>query len=308
MLVDRGTDWSPDWQRQLDQYVDTCALGAGEVGIWAYRSRADRTTLALNVFRGETRDFEYLTPKVRIEPHDLLMRDAKTDTYSLPEVIHLVCSPERAAGIAKTSTAYSADGRGARRNGDGSDQTPFLVWEPMPSDATPANLDACLSLFDQVHLFSPNHEEAACLLSVMLPDEEDDAAIVACVEAMVSKLLLLAAKKSTLARTPVIGLRSGRLGTYVEPAHVFSCNHSAPATAGFWVPAYHDRSMAHRVVDVTGGGNGWLGGFAAGMADAVANLTKLDAMTSREALLHAGVRGSVSACTSPLPHPLRWPI
>lgn len=312
MLVDRGSDWSPIWQEQLDQYVSTSTSQPGQVNIWSYRSRGkDKTTLALNIFRGETRDFEYVTPKVRIHLVDLLMPDPATGRTGLPEVIHLVCSPERAALTAAQAKSYADGGQGAVRLYDHADQLPSLLWEPMPSDAIPQNLHTCLALFDQVLLFSPNHEEAACLLSTDLPPEgegegEDDnseKAMISAIEGMVTKLLRLASENSQLTRTPVIALRSGKRGTFIEPAHLFHGEkRQAPSRSGFWVPAYHDRSMAHRVVDVTGGGNGWLGGFAAGIADALARHTKLTAMTDKEILLRAGVRGSVSACKCTYKH------
>jgi hypothetical protein len=55
MIVDRGSDFKPEWQSALDSY-GPC---------WVYRDDDQRlTTKAKATYNGETRGFEYLTKRV----------------------------------------------------------------------------------------------------------------------------------------------------------------------------------------------------------------------------------------------------
>jgi len=70
-------------------------------------------------------------------------------------------------------------------------------------------------------------------------------------------------------------IRSGALGAYMK---------KRDGSAGCWVDAYWSDNKAHRVVDVTGAGNAFLGGLAAGLALTNENLY--------EAMLYATVSAS----------------
>lgn len=50
MVIDRGSDFEPEWQRTLDRFDDN------DAGMWAWRQRKDGlTTKAVNVYRGDQR-------------------------------------------------------------------------------------------------------------------------------------------------------------------------------------------------------------------------------------------------------------
>lgn len=59
-----------------------------------------------------------------------------------------------------------------------------------------------------------------------------------------------------------------------------------------WTEAYHLPSEAARVVDVTGAGNAWLGGFTAGLA----RFGKRKSEWSLDEVVGAAQMGAVSAC------------
>ncbi|GAA6012021.1 hypothetical protein JCM11491_000138 [Sporobolomyces phaffii] len=136
ILVDRGHDWDPQVEAQLD------AFGRS---MWIYRDKAGETTKALNLYTGEHRDFKYLTPRTRLEPQDL------PDQFHSAQFLHFVCSPTRALVIhSQLSSSWS----------------PRLVYEPIPDRCVPEELDALRRILPHVGIFSPNHEEAAAFYGI----------------------------------------------------------------------------------------------------------------------------------------------
>jgi hypothetical protein len=104
MIIDRGTDFPPLFQERLQRYG---------LEMWLFRDQADHiTTRGLNLYQGDYRKFSYLfplhtrltstrvhsfkyiTPRIRITPHDLL--NTKLERC---EMLHFICSPSRAADI-----------------------------------------------------------------------------------------------------------------------------------------------------------------------------------------------------------------
>lgn len=129
MIIDRGTDW-PTWiQSQLDTFRT----------IFHYRDADRLTTKAINTYRGETRDFAYLTPKRRLEPSDLY-----PDLEA--EYLHCVCMPTRLMDILEELKELNWD--------------PKIVYEPIPDYCLPSELENLKKVLGSVHVFSPNHEEA----------------------------------------------------------------------------------------------------------------------------------------------------
>lgn len=93
---------------------------------------------------------------------------------------------------------------------------------------------------------------------------------------------------------PLICLRSGSLGTLVlsnSPSTDTQIPHMS------WTAAYHSNLEAHKIVDVTGAGNAWLGGFTAGLSVAVDHhgLDIRSPWTLKD-IITAAQMGSVSAC------------
>ncbi|KAN0139998.1 Ribokinase-like protein [Lactarius tabidus] len=218
MIVDRGVDFPPEMDAALREYGED---------MWLFRDQSPAgTTRALNRYQGDHRGFQYLTPRLRITPRDLL-----GTSLSHPATIHFICSPTRAAVI--MSQVAEVEG-----------WSPISVYEPIPDRCVPEELPALRDVLPFISVLSPNAEEALGLLADLSP---------------VSKSSIERACKSFLdlgvgpAGTGTVIIRSGSLGAY-------AASREKP---GMWIEAYW--STEERVVDVTGAGNSFLGGLAAGL-------------------------------------------
>ena len=105
-----------------------------------------------------------------------------------------------------------------------------LLAEPPPSDFVPEKLDEFVAFLPLVDIFSPNWEESAQLLGMDAPD------------AIVARFLGMG--------VPVVALRMGESGSLV-----------ASGQRRWRIPA-----VSVPVVDVTGAGNSYCGGFLVGYA------------------------------------------
>ena len=106
-----------------------------------------------------------------------------------------------------------------------------LLAEPPPSDFAPEKLAHFAEFLPLVDIFSPNWEESSLLLGVDDP------------EAIVARFLEMGA--------PLVALRMGEAGSLV-----------ATATERWRIPV-----VPTRVVDVTGAGNSYCGGFLVGFVE-----------------------------------------
>ncbi|KAI0763271.1 Ribokinase-like protein [Irpex lacteus] len=197
--------------------------------MWLYRDDPTRgTTRAENLYRGEVRGFKYLTPRVRITPSDL------TNTpFENPTCLHFICSPSRASAI--LSEVRPVQG-----------WDPITIYEPIPDRCVPEELPALVSVLQEVSILSPNADEALSLLSI--PGTPTPSLI----EQACQQFLDLGVGPNG---SGTVIIRSGHLGAYVK----------SQKTKGQWIPAYWGEEDAEKVVDVTGAGNTFLGGLAAGL-------------------------------------------
>jgi len=123
--------------------------------------------------------------------------------------------------------------------------SPLSIYEPIPDRCIPEELPALRDVLPFISVLSPNSEEALRLLSLPLPP---------------TKPLIEQACNTFLDFGVGVGgagwviIRSGELGAFI------ACR-SQP---GRWIDPYW--TIDERVVDVTGAGNSFLGGLAAGLA------------------------------------------
>ncbi|TFK27074.1 Ribokinase-like protein [Coprinopsis marcescibilis] len=238
MIIDKGHDFPADIESQLLQYGKD---------MWSFREQPGHgTTRALNSYKGELRNFEYLTPRIRITPNDLLRLKIK------PKTLHFICSPTRAGEI--VSEVQQVEG-----------WTPTTIYEPIPDRCVPEELPALKRILPYISILSPNAEEALSLLGMKVPLTREN------VEQAVDAFLSFGIGN---ANEGFIIVRSGALGAYVK----------SKSESGRWIDAYWGEDNRERVVDVTGAGNAFLGGLAAGL------LRTGDQIF--EAVLHASVSAS----------------
>ncbi|KAH9978057.1 Ribokinase-like protein [Lactifluus volemus] len=228
------------------QEIDDVLKSYGE-DMWLFRNRlgAGTTTRALNRYTGDQRGFQYLTPRVRITPRDL----TGTPLFR-PATLHFICSPTRAAVI--MSEVAEVEG-----------WTPLTIYEPIPVRCIPEELPALRDVLPLISVLSPNAEEALGLLSIPLPPTKSSIEL-AC-------QTFLGFGVGSGGNGWVI-IRSGSMGAYI----------ASRARPGAWIEAYWATEQS--VVDVTGAGNSFLGGLAAGLT-----LTNGDVF---EAAFHATVSAS----------------
>ncbi|PWZ00266.1 Ribokinase-like protein [Testicularia cyperi] len=314
MIIDRGSDWRSAWQEVLDRF-DMTPAAADTRSMWHYRSRPDGTTRAVNIYRGDNRGFDYLSPKIRLEPPDLLSA-SPCSPPTLPKWLHLICSPDRAI---ETLAQIDRAMREARDAGRIHLVPPRLVYEPIPDSCIFANLHACMTVLPRLAVFSPNHEEAASLLgltdewqAVVTTAKRDQSGassshILDFIEhKLARKFVHLFLEQSHADESdpsgkgsrpsgPVICIRSGAWGSVVGRAGL----------EFFRVPAWHSTNpvrtqlpdcSADKIRDVTGAGNSFLGGFTAHLSkEAGDNFDSLSPASQQKAMIRAAMYGSVSA-------------
>lgn len=203
----------------------------------------------------EHRAFRYTTPKLR-----LAHEDVKDTDLLWAKSFHLICSPVRCIELVK-------DIMELRVVASPTTPRPLFIWEPVPDLCTPGELDNCLEALKHVDVVSPNNGELGGFFGQSTDAGEH--VNYRLVEALGDKWL-----ESGVGRNGDGGIvvRSGKDGCLV-------------ARRGWraWMPAYHQNG--EKVVDPTGGGNGFLGGLAVGLVRC----------GGVEALQEAAAWGSVSA-------------
>ncbi|KIY49576.1 Ribokinase-like protein [Fistulina hepatica ATCC 64428] len=221
------------------------ALESYGTGIWIFRDNKGKlTTRALNAYRGDHRHFEYLAPRTQITPRDLVgMQD-------LPQILHFICSPKRASVITQEVEELFQS------------WCPTTVYEPIPDRCVPEELPNLIVVLPKISILSPNAEEAFSLLSMAVPVTRTN------VEEAARRFVELGVGPSM---TGAVVIRAGEHGSYT-----LSKDHE-----GQWIDAFWQDQT--KVVDVTGAGNAFLGGLAAGLL-----LTNGDVYA-------AGFHGAVSA-------------
>ncbi|KAE9975907.1 hypothetical protein BLS_002351 [Venturia inaequalis] len=192
-------------------------------------------------------------------PPELRQAIAQWDTSCL-----LRETPERLT--TRGWNSYGENEHRARRQGAGiNGALPLFVWEPVPDLCVPSELKTCREALKHVQAVSPNHMELASFFGASANRGKDvDREIV---EKCAADWLSTGIGQDG---SGVVVVRCGKDGCYV-----------ASRISSKWLPAYHQAGTG-KVVDPTGGGNGFLGGLALGLA-------------RKKDVVEAAVWGSVSA-------------
>ncbi|KAG8777206.1 hypothetical protein FRC15_011473 [Serendipita sp. 397] len=221
MIVDRGHDFKPYVQTTLNMYGKD---------MWVFRDHKDReTTRALNLYRGDHRGFEYITPRLRITPKDYAL-------HQRGRYLHFICSPKRAKEIMTEVKEIP-------------DWDPVTIFEPIPDRCVPNELPALRDILPAINILSPNAGEACNLLSIAYQDEPDKATVEQAADILYGFGVGPRGEGS-------IVIRSGALGAYIKNSQ----------STGQWIDAYYTVADTGKVIDVTGAGNAFLGGLAAGLS------------------------------------------
>lgn len=226
-IIDAGTDF-PDELRSLVSSWDTGVL---------IQPRNALTTRGWNGYgENDHRAFKYLTEKKRLTAEDL------TPELLAAKSFHLICSAVRCSELVQRILERRAEALGSDA------PRPIIVWEPVPDLCTPEELENTKAALNCVDVLSPNHEELGALFGFEHASGVEKQAV----EKHAGELVA-----SGIGRQGegVIVVRSGKIGCYIA--------RSGGDKRSCWLPAYHtDQS---KVIDPTGGGNGFLGGLAVGL-------------------------------------------
>ncbi|KAI8365754.1 Ribokinase-like protein [Blakeslea trispora] len=227
-IVHKGFDYPSHIDEQIEQL---------DISIRSIHHPDKHTTRGLNTFgKNDHRDFEYIHPIIRVTADDY------PDSWiqSL-KVLHLICAAERAIEIVD-------QWRTRERQLNAPYPTQF-IWEPLPWDCLPESLDRIIEATKRVDIISPNHEELAGMLGFCFDDllgqqgHDVQHTVEYLAQQFVSRL-----------QSCTLVVRVGKYGAMV-----------LQEASAHWVPAYWNRKEdSERVVDVTGAGNTFCGGFAYG--------------------------------------------
>ncbi|KAG7192485.1 uncharacterized protein KQ657_001579 [Scheffersomyces spartinae] len=226
-IIDKGYDFPLSVEQELQSWK--CGL--------VYRTdETRRTTRGVNVYdKQETRGFYYKTDKKRIEPEDVVddQRLCRSKSY------HLLCSVERCRNFIDDIGQVNREA--------------VYIYEPIPDVCIPENIELLKELvLGLIDVFSPNLKEA-CLLAgieeISLDMNNDINESITALESLASTFTSHMTKEGS-----GVVIRCGAHGCYVSSSN--------------WkgmLPAYHDAQDTQAVVDVTGGGNAYCGGFVVGL-------------------------------------------
>ena len=230
-IVDRGSDFPEKVTHEINQW------NSGAI----FRDSKDRlTTRGANYYgANDLRQFSYLTPKKQITAQDWI------ETYGIENLknincFHLICSPgrvyeifEKLSGIEELKECH-----------------PTYIWEPLPDSMIKDNYNMIKQLMNRNEhiLISPNSAEAARLFGIEEPVEIDKCNI------------LLKRFDNFMNQENSCILRCGKFGSIT----LSSCNGVSERQVNH-LPAYHMLTQ-EQVIDPTGGGNSFLGGFSMGYA------------------------------------------
>ncbi|CAB4254682.1 similar to Saccharomyces cerevisiae YCR019W MAK32 Protein necessary for structural stability of L-A double-stranded RNA-containing particles [Maudiozyma barnettii] len=225
-IVDRGSDFPNKITKEIEHW------NSGAI----FRDSTNRLTTRGANFYGENdlRQFKYLTPKRQITVLDWINCYGVTNVNSI-KCIHLVCSPERVQEILEALSQIRNDNL----------MVPTFIWEPLPDSMIVENYDTIKQILDRHEniIISPNCEEGARLFGMKEPRD-----IVQC-RALLCKFTDYMKPENSCV------LRCGKMGSMI-----LSPKTDDGTRESSHFPAYH-LLTPDKVVDPTGGGNSFLGGF-----------------------------------------------
>ena len=158
---------------------------------------------------------------------------------------------ETAAGIQEQVPALSSMYAG-HFSGTGPEERRLLIWEPHPRSCRPDTLDDHKEASTLVDVFSPNHIELAGFFDPGLDSYKYMRGLSNMDRVEVQALKFRSLKRPYGGKLALI-IRAAEHGCFVLP----------PDDDGSWLPPYYAPGHLN-VIDPTGAGNAFLGGFAIG--------------------------------------------
>ncbi|KAL9595484.1 MAG: hypothetical protein Q9219_006413 [cf. Caloplaca sp. 3 TL-2023] len=243
-VVHQGHDFPSHIRGTIDSWGTSCQI---------IETPERPTTRAWNRYEPDGyRSFKYMNEKVRIDENSLTVEQLMSKTY------HLICSADRCIKLVQGIHAKREELTQARdinsRLREPIKHRPLFIWEPLPALCKPSECQNFLSALKYVDVVSPNLDEYCSLLDVSIDLDEPDAWTL--LRQKCEAIIGLSSETSELA----VVVRLGDKGCCITQSHRF-----------LRLPAYYEPESADRVIDPTGGGNAFLGGFAIGVIQSAAS-------------------------------------
>lgn len=246
-IIDQGMDFPEQIETQIKTWKTSVI----------FRKLDQLTTRGVNTYDGLTglRSFHYSTPKIRIELEDVAeyreLRESKT--------YHLICSIERCKQLILGIRKFNPLAK--------------FIYEPLPDDCVKHNWTKLTEILPMIDVFSPNRDEAIALAlgendNAKEENIADDSRITMLSD---GELCAKFTTFQTLISNAGTVIRCGARGCHIRTHNGLDAH----------LPAYH-QDQSH-VVDVTGGGNSFCGGFMMGW------------YSSQEDWIYAAVCGNISS-------------
>ncbi|KAL4915547.1 pfkB family carbohydrate kinase [Aspergillus aurantiobrunneus] len=234
-IVDVGSDFPQEVLDEIKAWDTDCVF------------RTDPRRLTTRAWNGygpnENRAFQYLTPKIRLEPHML------SESQIFSKTFHMVCSSSRCISIVRDILRRREELQNiGNPPSDLPNGRPIFVWEPVPDMCTPEEQQKFLEACREVDIVSPNDLELGMMYG-QHPWSEGSASG----ESIVNNILDSGIGPQGEGH---LIIRAGKDGSY-----------SYSRGLRLWLPAYHQPSASKSspVIDPTGAGNSYLGALAQGM-------------------------------------------
>ncbi|KAI9688128.1 MAG: hypothetical protein M1822_001634 [Bathelium mastoideum] len=229
-IVDAGHDFPVKIRNALGEWETGCVV----------RNRNGPTTRGWNGFAADgVRSFRYTTPKLRLDAADLSPAQLSSRSF------HFISSPTRCVSMSQNILSARESSSAPPKN------QPVFIWEPVPDLCIPSELENCYCACKYVDVISPNDNE---LLSFFGQEKITGSERWAMIEKCTENLL---SSRIGRHREGSVVVRAGPKGCYVATIL------PELGLKSVWLPAYHQDEW--KVVDPTGGGNAFLGGFALGL-------------------------------------------
>ncbi|MCJ1403766.1 hypothetical protein MMC11_006989 [Xylographa trunciseda] len=180
-----------------------------------------------------------------------------TEEQLLAKCFHLICAPVRCLqlveGILKARSKFKTAEDLA---------PPLFVWEPVPDSCCPEEYDHLLDALKVVDVVSPNHHELAGFFGQIDQLNKSDESDIELLRGQCESLLAAGFYQ----RHGKVVVRRGEKGccVYGQFSQTFFPAYHQPNNSD---PKESNTQTEPRVVDPTGGGNAFLGGFCIGLLD-----------------------------------------
>lgn len=230
-LILAGSDFPPDVEHEVQSWGTTLVLK---------KDATKQSSRGLLVYEDDTfgpKTFDYITPPIKATPRDLVNTSLLT-----AQTFHFFGHPEEI--IEQVPELIRL-----RREHDPSLPHPLIVWEPLPSSCRPSATPAFVSACKLVSVFSPNHLELYALFFEAGSQPENAGTL----ENFESVCRVFVDHGISPDGSGAVVIRAGEKGA-------LALRRNAPPVH---VPAFY-KYGSDKVVDPTGAGNAFLGGYIAG--------------------------------------------